>query len=139
MVVKTYRDGLGRTGLLIGEANARRYFSKLAPSIELRLDDLHIQCTLPSEFWQSSPQIHDPRLSEWLEFKVARKAGGRDPIQLTMVRAAAPSGIETFILRPVSETQIDAFGIEVNAPHRPPGKTAFPHISAESLEQRSVA
>ena len=62
MLVKTYRDGLARTGLHIGEANARLYFSRRATSIELRLDDLHIQCALGPDFWRGRPEIHDARL-----------------------------------------------------------------------------
>lgn len=134
MLVKTYRDVLARTGLHIGEANARRYFSKRAPHIELRLDDLHIRCTLPPNFWQGCPQIQDPRLSEWLEFKVARRAGSRDPIQLTMV----PSGIDTFVLRPVTGSHTDAFGSEGPDPRQPHRETPFAHHAAR-LDQRSVA
>jgi hypothetical protein len=139
MLVKTYRDGLARTGLHIGDANARRYFSKRTPSIELRLDDLHIQCMLPPDFWQGRPEIHDPRLSVWLEFKVARRAAGRDPIHLTMIRSQVPSGIDTFILRPALESRIDAFGAEVSYPRKPHAETVLAHRSTLALEELSVA
>src|SRR5579864_5438534 len=93
MVVKTQKDGRDQTGLLIGEANVRRYFRKDMESINLRLDDLHIQCTLSAEFWDKYPEIHDPRLSEWLESKVWPERRGREPM-LSMV----PSGINTFVI-----------------------------------------
>lgn len=139
MLVKTYRDGQARTGLHIGDANARRYFSRLTPSIELRLDDLRIQCTLAPDFWQGRPEIHDPRLSLWLEFKVARRAAGRDPIQLTMIRSGVRSGIDTFIVRPAAGSRNDAFGAEVTYPRKPHGETVLAHRSALALEELSVA
>ena len=85
MLVKTHRDGRDHLGLDIGTANARRYFRKRTPTIDLRLDDLEIQCPLPPDFWEGRPEIHDPRLSEWLEFKVGGGRSGRDPMLLTMV------------------------------------------------------
>lgn len=113
MLVRTYKDGPDRTGLHIGEANARRYFSRRKPSIELRLDDLHIQCTLPPEFWQGHPEIHDPRLSVWLEFKIGRRAvTSREPIFLTLV----PQGSDSFVVRPFSSKKPESFGAEVNQP-----------------------
>lgn len=106
MLVTTYRDGKARTGLLVGEANARRYFRKRNSSIELRLDDLHIECTLQPDFWQGHPEINDPRLSLWLEFKAGRS--GRHPMQLSMV----PSGANTFVVRPESKRD-ESFGLEI--------------------------
>ena len=135
MLVKTQRDGLARTGLHVGEANARRYFSKGAPSIELRLDDLHIQCTLSPDFWQGRPEIHDPRLSIWLEFKAARRTAARDSIQLAMV----PSGSDTFILRPAHEARNEAFGSEVGDPGKPHIEKVLPHRSTHAIEELSVA
>ena len=70
MVVKTHRNGRDHIGLHIGTANARRYFRKHAQTIDLRLDDLEIRCDLSPDFWEGRPEIHDPRLNEWLEFKV---------------------------------------------------------------------
>jgi hypothetical protein len=135
MLVKTYKDGLSRTGLHIGEANAQRYFSRRRPFIELRLDDLHIQCTLSPEFWQGRPEIHDPRLSEWLQFKMARQRQGREPIQLTLV----PSGSDTFVLRPRPESRYDAFGADVNLPHKAKAESDLRPAFAQPLATRSVA
>lgn len=132
MLVKTYRDGM--TGLHIGEANAHRYFSRRAPSIELKLDDLHIQCTLPPDFWQGRPEIHDPRLSEWLEFKVARRPG-REPILLSM----EPSGAGTFVVRPHTAAPPDGFGSEIAQPRKVRSEAIPPHAAAPPLAVRSVA
>src|SRR6266700_1574510 len=105
MVVKTHRSGRDRTGLLIGAANVRRFFRKGTQSIDLRLDDLQIQCTLSSGFWDDLPEIHDPRLSEWLEFKVGRGRPGREPMLLSMV----PSGADTFVIRSKPKQKDEAF------------------------------
>ena len=69
MVVKTQIRGREVTGLHVGARNARRYFSQQTSIIELQLDDLNIQCGLSPEFWQGQPEIHDPRLCEWLDFR----------------------------------------------------------------------
>ena len=131
MQVRTCRDGRDRTGLHIGEANAYRYFRKRQSSIELRLDDLHIQCTLPPDFWQGHPEIHDPRLSEWLEFKAARRPG-REPVVLSMV----PSGAGTFVVRPQSNKQAEPFGADVKAPRKSP---SYISASLALLNSRSIA
>lgn len=125
MLVKTYKDGHDQTGLLIGEANARRYFSRRKPCIELHLDDLHIQCTLSPDFWQGHPEIHDPRLSGWLEFKIARRASAREPIFLNMV----PAGADSFVVRPPSEKQPESFGADVTRPRS---------VRAESVRSRQL-
>ena len=135
MLVKTYRDGLARTGLHIGEANARRYFSKRPHSIELRLDDLHIQCILTPDFWQGRPVIQDPRLSGWLEFKVARRAPGRDSILLNLV----PSGVNTFIVRPETDARLEAYGPETPSAHPAHSEPGIPFDSAPPFEELSVA
>lgn len=136
MLVKTYKDGLSRTGLHIGEANAQRYFSRLRPSIELRLDDLHIQCTLTPDFWQGRPEIHDPRLSEWLEFKLARRGQGREPILLNLLS----SGAGKFELRPHPESRYDAFGADVTLPRKPKAELDLPPAYAgRPLAAHSVA
>ena len=130
MLVTTYRDGRARTGLLIGEANVRRYFKKHRPSIELRLDDLHIQCVLEPEFWQGRPEIHDPRLSTWLEFKAGRRADSQ-PMQLEL----APSGAGKFTVRPHAAQRYQAFGADVIAPKRETRVSLGPVV----LVTRSVA
>jgi hypothetical protein len=110
MVVKTQRDGRDHTGLHIGAANARRHFRKGARVVDLMLDDLQIQCTLSPDFWKGRPEVHDPRLSEWLEFKAGYARPGRAPMLLTMVR----SGIDTFVVKPKSVKRHSAFGEEVS-------------------------
>jgi hypothetical protein len=134
MVVKTHRDGRDHIGLHIGAANARRYFRKRTPTIDLRLDDLEIQCTLSPDFWAGRPEIHDPRLSEWLEFKVGRRRPGRDPMLLTMV----PSGSDTFVVIPRKEKRTDAFGAEISTPGETKSESYFPVARVPILES-SVA
>ena len=130
MLVTTYRDGSARTGLLIGEANARRYFRKRVRSVELQLDGLQIQCTLEPDFWQGRPEIHDPRLSLWLEFKAR---AGRQP----MIMALEPAGADSFVLRPEAAPAYEAFGAEIAMlPHPEPEVFDSPELE---LEARSVA
>jgi hypothetical protein len=135
VLVKTQRDGFTRTGLHIGAANARRFFTKGAPSIELRLDDLHIQCSLAPDFWQGHPEIHDPRLSEWLEFKVARRANGRDSLVLTMVSF----GTDAFVLCPAPESRAESIDANVTHARKPESEPVLMYQAAPSLEERSVA
>ena len=94
MVVKTQKNGRDNIGLCIGAANARRYFPRSLGAVEILLDDLRIQCNLPDKFWDGHPEIFDPRLCEWLKFKVLRERPNHDPIALQMVQ----SGINTFQL-----------------------------------------
>ena len=112
-----------------------RYFSRLKPAIELCLGDLHIQCTLPPDFWHGRPEIHDPRLREWLEFKVARNGQGREPILFTLV----PSGGNTYVLRPHPESRYDAFGADVTLPRKPKAEPDLPPAYARPLATSSVA
>ena len=67
MVVKTNSKAFGVTGLHVGATNARRYFPKNSPVVELLLDHLQIQCWLRADFWKGQPEIFDPRLCAWLE------------------------------------------------------------------------
>jgi hypothetical protein len=134
MLVKTQKDARDHLGLHIGTANARRYFRKRAQTIDLRLGDLEIQCTLSPDFWEGRPEIYDPRLSEWLEFKVGRSRPGRDPMLLTMV----PSGSDTFVIVPTTENRNDAFGAEVSAPRTVKSESYFPVTRVQVLES-SVA
>jgi hypothetical protein len=130
MLVTTYRDGRARTGLMVGEANARRYFRKRSSLIELRLDDLHIQCTLEPDFWQGHPEIHDPRLSVWLEFKAGRGLTGRQPMQMSMV----PSGANTYVVRPEAR-RAEALAAEITMLPSPDTDI----FDIPELETRSVA
>jgi len=94
MVVKTHRNGTSIPALLVGASNARRYFPKTMETVELRLDDLRIECTLPHSFWTGEPEIHDPRLGEWLKFKIPQDHRNPNPIALQMVQC----GTNTFTL-----------------------------------------
>ena len=95
MVVKTQLRGGEVTGLHVGAKNVRKYFPKGICVIELQLDHLQIQCGLSPQFWQGEPEIHDPRLCEWLDFKVIHRMGGRREIRLAMT----PAGENIFRLR----------------------------------------
>ena len=135
MVVKTYRDGHDRTGLLIGAGNARRYFRRRAQSIDLKLDDLQIQCTLSPDFWNDRPEIHDPRLSEWLNFKVGHGGPGRKPMLLTMI----PSGAGTFIVRARPDKNNEAFGVEISPSRKLPPESLLTLSLLPALASRSAA
>lgn len=95
MVVKTQVKGSEVTGLHIGARNVRRYFPKRIRVIELQLDHLQIQCGLSPQFWHGEPEINDPRLCEWLGFKVIHHGGGRKDVRLAMI----PAGKNSFALR----------------------------------------
>lgn len=94
MVVRTQNNGREVFGLHVGIGNARRYFPRSAGAVELQLDELRIECRLPETFWNGRPEIHDPRLCEWLKFKIIGERRDRSPIELHMVR----SGLNTFTL-----------------------------------------
>lgn len=95
MVVKTQLKGGEVTGLHVGARNVRRYFPKTIQVIELQLDHLAIQCGLSPEFWHGQPEIHDPRLCEWLDFKIVHRLGERREVRLAMT----PAGKNIFRLR----------------------------------------
>jgi hypothetical protein len=97
MVVKTQCRGREVLGLEVGASNARRYFSRNAPVIELQLDHLQIQCGLGPEFWSGHAEIHDRRLCAWLEQKNFHGKVGEPLISLAMIR----SGANSYRLQPV--------------------------------------
>jgi hypothetical protein len=134
MLVTTYKDGRTGTGLMIGEANARRYFPKRRSSIELRLDDLQIQCTLEPDFWHGRPEIRDPRLSVWLEFKAGRERTTRQPMQMSLV----PSGVSTYVVRPEAKHD-EVFGAEIMTPAKMLAESILAIDDESLLEVRSVA
>lgn len=101
MVVKTQIRGGEVTGLHVGTRNVRRYFPKNVRVIELQLDHLQIQCGLTPDFWKGHPEICDPRLCEWLDFKVVHRAGERKQVRLAMT----PAGNSIFRLRSVVQKQ----------------------------------
>jgi len=95
MVVKTQLRGGEVTGLHVGARNVRRYFPKGVRVIELKFGDLQIQCGLPADFWNGNPEIRDPRLCDWLDFKVIHRTGERKQVKLAMT----PAGESVFRLR----------------------------------------
>ena len=100
MVVKTQYEGFRISGLYVGTRNVRRYFSKRIPVIELQLDHLRIQCGLTPVFWEGQPEIHDPRLCDWLESKNCRDRPSKTPIPMAMI----PFGKNSFKLASLSRT-----------------------------------
>jgi len=82
MLVKAQYDGCRVSGLYVGVNNAKRYFSKRMAAIELQLDHLRIECGLTPHFWDGQPEIHDPRLCEWLESKNFHERPCRTPVPL---------------------------------------------------------
>ncbi len=98
MVVKTQYEGRRVSGLYVGVNNVRRYFSKHIQAIELQLDHLRIECGLTPRFWDGQPEIHDPRLSDWLESKNLHDRPCRTPVPMAMI----PSGKNSFKLASIS-------------------------------------
>lgn len=98
MVVKSQWNGHRVTGLYVGVNNVRRYFPKKVEAIDLELDHLRIQCGLPPHFWKGQPEIHDPRLCDWLELKQLQGKGCRS---LAMI----PSGEHSFVLGPADSSE----------------------------------
>jgi hypothetical protein len=84
MVVRTRQNGHEVTGLRVGAANVRRYFPRTVSRVRLRLGDLEIDCKLSPEFWHGKPEIEDPRLCEWLQFRRQRDELDRRPVTLAM-------------------------------------------------------
>ena len=85
MVVKTQYEGFRISGLYVGVNNVRRYFSKRNPVVELQLDHLQIQCGLTARFWNGQPEIHDPRLCDWLESKQLHEKPCSTPVLLALI------------------------------------------------------
>jgi hypothetical protein len=95
MVVKTqhrHPGHRGAMGLHVGAENVQRYFPPDVLTIELELDHLQIACSLDPSFWQDSPEIHDTRLSCWLEAKRNSGKLGAFDAPLAMI----PCGRHTF-------------------------------------------
>lgn len=120
MVVKTLCKGHEVAGLDVGATNARRYFSRGAAAIELQLDHLWIECRLMPEFWDGQPEIHDWRLSLWLECKQFSSDFRRIPAHLAMIRV----GENSFKLGPVSRNE--QFGDDQFRVRRAPGSVLRP-------------
>lgn len=102
MLVQAKCTGNAVTGLHVGALNARRYFSRHVPAVELHLDHLRIECGLSPDFWQDRPEIQDRRLCAWLEAKRSRCVSGREPISLSMI----PMGENSFKLGPAPRKRL---------------------------------
>jgi hypothetical protein len=98
MVVRSQSNGHRITGLYVGVNNVRRYFPRKVETIDLELGHLRIQCGLKPHFWKGQPEIHDPRLCEWLEAKQFHGIGCRASMPLAMI----PSGEHSFTLGPAN-------------------------------------
>jgi hypothetical protein len=98
MIVKAQYCGNRVAGLYVGSNNARRYFSKRIRQIELQLDHLRILCGLTPPFWKDKPEIHDPRLSVWLEAKHPPEGSSYREIPLALI----PSGKNSFRLAAIA-------------------------------------
>jgi hypothetical protein len=109
MVVKSQRTGHRITGLYVGVNNVRRYFPKNVESIDLELDHLRIQCGLQPHFWKGQPEIHDPRLCDWLELKQLQGKG-------CSAMALIPSGEHSFTLGPAPLNGPSVNGPSVSGP-----------------------
>lgn len=96
MFVKTAAKGHTNAILYVGARNAKKYFDERNSVVTFTLDHLCIDCPLSPEFWHGHPEIDDPRLSEWLRFKILKDASARTSIPLEMV----PVGDNSFRLVP---------------------------------------
>jgi hypothetical protein len=91
----------------MGAENAKRYFPQEVHLIELELDHLRIVCSLEPSFWLDHPEIHDVRLSSWLESK---RNSGKLATQEAPV-AMIPCGKCSFRLQIMSKDEADySFG-----------------------------
>ena len=98
MVVRAESKGRGLSGLHVGNVNVKRYFPRDLSAIELRLDDLRIECGLTPSFWQGEPEIFDPRLCAWLESRHMNKTRSRGHVPLFLI----PEGDNSFRVEAVA-------------------------------------
>jgi hypothetical protein len=112
----------------VGAPNVRRYFSRRATQIELKLDHLLIECGLSPDFWRDDPEIYDPRLCLWLESK-QRKHNGQAQFDMALI----PSGKNSFILDPTTSLELASN----DAPH-PNFDPIFDDTSAAPEEMLSL-
>jgi hypothetical protein len=105
MVVQTQEryPGHSRTvGLHIGSINVQQYFPRDIADIELELDHLCIVCPLEPSFWQDRPEIHDFRLSSWLESKRNSGKLAANPASVALI----PSGDRAYRLQLIKADEI---------------------------------
>lgn len=91
----------GAVGLHVGELNVQLHFPREISHVELELDHLRIACDLEPSFWEDQPEIHDHRLSCWLESK---RLSGKLPRRDALV-ALIPSGEHCFKLQMISQEE----------------------------------
>jgi hypothetical protein len=104
MVVQTHVKRPGLVGLHIGKGNVRKHFPREMSLVELELDHLRIACRLEASFWEDHPEIHDRRLSSWLEAK--RESGKLAPQPASM--AMIPCGESSFRLQLIRKDDSDS-------------------------------
>jgi hypothetical protein len=130
MVVQTqdrHSGYFGAVGLHIGTANAKQYFPRDLESVELELDHLRIVCSLEASFWQDRPEIHDHRLSSWLE---AKRNSGKLGTQASPV-AMIPCGEYSFRIQVLGKEEAD------HLTSTPPSPSYFsPTVSPVALLDR---
>ena len=105
MVVQTLDRHPGHSGVVglhIGTVNVQQYFPHRVDQIELELDHLCIVCLLEPSFWMDRPEIHDLRLSSWLESK---RNSGKLAASSGAV-ALIPSGEHAFRLQLIVQDEI---------------------------------
>ena len=93
----------GRMGLHVGASNVLEYFPRRVDSVELELDHLCIVCMLEPSFWEDRPEIHDLRLSTWLE---AKRLGGKIPAAPAPM-ALIPTGHHAFRLQLIPKDAVE--------------------------------
>jgi hypothetical protein len=106
MVVQTLDRHPGHSGVVglhIGTLNVQQYFPRHVDQVELELDHLCIVCPLEPSFWLDRPEIHDLRLSSWLESKrnSGKLAANSAPV------AMIPSGQHSFRLQLIMRDEAD--------------------------------
>jgi hypothetical protein len=106
MVVQTLDRHPGHSGVVglhIGTLNVQQYFPRHVDQVELELDHLCIVCPLEPAFWLDRPEIHDLRLSSWLESKrnSGKLAANSAPV------AMIPSGNHCFRLQLIVRDETD--------------------------------
>ncbi|HEX4322596.1 MAG TPA: hypothetical protein VHZ52_16905 [Acidobacteriaceae bacterium] len=117
----------GAVGLHIGAVNVQQYFPRGVEMVELELDHLRIVCPLEPSFWQDQPEIHDHRLSSWLE---AKRNSGKLGLRSAPV-AMIPCGRSSFRLQILAKDETD------HALTGPPATAYFsPTVSPAVLLER---
>jgi hypothetical protein len=113
MVVQTLDKHPGHTGLMglhIGVSNVQQYFPPGVDIVELELDHLCIVCPLEPSFWVDRPEIHDMRLSSWLESKRNSGKLAANPAPVAMI----PVGDRSFRLQIMLKDELDGVKDELD-------------------------